>query len=178
MWSGAVPRAVCGVEIPTSCSPSPGGGAGRWWGWVAVGWVSLPAVVVVRYEMLPHNPMGCPTTHSLPLVSPPPPTLRRYGGRLLPANPPSTLAMCSAALSLRLVHVEAASVATHDLRRASRLCLNLLSPRQTGRGIWTSCTGCKMDSPCRDDGSKPHGEVVWPANQPLNHPPAGGRLRA
>ena len=100
------------------------------------------------------------------------------GSRLLPANPPSTLAMCGAAPSLRLVHVEAASAATHDLRRAARRCLNLLSPRQTGRGIWTSCTGCKMDAPCRDDGSKPHGEVVWPANQPLNHPPAGRRLRA
>ena len=74
--------------------------------------------------------------------------------------------------------MEAASVATHGLRRAARRCLHLLSPRQTGRGIWTSSMGCEMDAPCRDDGSLPHGEVVWPANQPLNHPPAGGRMRA
>ena len=65
-----------------------GGGGWRLW------WVSLPAMVVVPYEMLPHNPTGGPTTHSLPCVSLPPPTLRRYGGRLLPASPPSTLAMC------------------------------------------------------------------------------------
>ena len=93
VWSGAAPWLRVWGWDPYLLLSLTWGGFGRGWGWVEVRWMSLPTAVLAVYEKLLHNPTGRPTTHSLPLVSLPPPTRRRHGGRLLPANPPSTLAM-------------------------------------------------------------------------------------